>query len=180
MSMKVIDLIKNSPTTAFSFEVLPPLKGNSIEKVFNTIDTLREFDPKYINITTHRSEFLYKDMEGGLYKRVAVCTRPGTVAVAAAIQNKYQIPAVPHIICSGFTQSETEYALIDLSFLGICDLLILRGDKAKHENRFIPTPEGHAHAIDLQAQVNRFNEGYFLDGSKMSLINTPFSYGVAG
>lgn len=178
--MKVIDLIKNSPTTAFSFEVLPPLKGSSIEKVFNTIDTLREFDPKYINITTHRSEFLYKDMEGGLYKRVAVRTRPGTVAVAAAIQNKYQIPAVPHIICSGFTQSETEYALIDLSFLGICDLLILRGDKAKHENRFIPTPEGHAHAIDLQAQVNRFNEGYFLDGSKMSLINTPFSYGVAG
>ena len=93
--MKVIDLIKNSPTTAFSFEVLPPLKGNSIEKVFNTIDTLREFDPKYINITTHRSEFLYKDMEGGLYKRVTVRTRPGTVAVAAAIQNKYQIPAVP-------------------------------------------------------------------------------------
>ena len=178
--MKVIDLIKNSPTTAFSFEVLPPLKGNSIEKVFNTIDTLREFDPKYINITTHRSEFLYKDMEGGLYKRVTVRTRPGTVAVAAAIQNKYQIPAVPHIICSGFTQSETEYALIDLSFLGICDLLILRGDTAKHETRFIPTPEGHAHAIDLQAQVNRFNEGYFLDGSKMSLINTPFSYGVAG
>ncbi|MCH5327723.1 MAG: methylenetetrahydrofolate reductase [NAD(P)H] [Coprobacter sp.] len=178
--MSVVDLISGQQSTAFSFEVLPPLKGNSIEKVFATIDRLREFDPKYINITTHRSEMVYKDMEGGLYKRISERTRPGTVAVAAAIQNKYQIPAVPHLICSGFSQSETEYALIDLSFLGICDLLILRGDKAKHENKFIPVSDGHAHAIDLQQQVNRFNEGYFLDGSKMSLLNTPFTYGVAG
>ena len=178
--MSIVDLISDKQSTAFSFEVLPPLKGNSIEKVFNTIDKLREFDPKYINITTHRSEFVYKDMEGGLYKRISERTRPGTVAVAAAIQNKYQIPAVPHLICSGFTKSETEYALIDLNFLGIYDLLILRGDKAKHDNKFVPTPDGHTHAIDLQQQVNRFNEGYFLDGSKMSLMDTPFSYGVAG
>ena len=116
--MSIVDLISDKQSTAFSFEVLPPLKGNSIEKVFNTIDKLREFDPKYINITTHRSEFVYKDMEGGLYKRISERTRPGTVAVAAAIQNKYQIPAVPHLICSGFTKSETEYALIDLNFLG--------------------------------------------------------------
>lgn len=159
--MSIVDLISDKQSTAFSFEVLPPLKGNSIEKVFNTIDKLREFDPKYINITTHRSEFVYKDMEGGLYKRISERTRPGTVAVAAAIQNKYQIPAVPHLICSGFTKSETEYALIDLNFLGIYDLLILRGDKAKHDNKFVPTPDGHTHAIDLQQQVNRFNEGYF-------------------
>lgn len=177
--MSVVDLINNTRTTAFSFEVLPPLKGNSIEKVFKTIDRLREYDPKYINITTHRSEIIYKDIEGGLYKRVSERTRPGTVAVAAAIQNKYQIPAVPHLICSGFTKSETEYALIDLNFLGIYDLLILRGDKAKHDNKFVPTPEGHEHALDLQHQVNRFNEGYFLDGSKTSL-NIPFTYGVAG
>lgn len=178
--MKITDLIRNNGNTAFSFEVLPPLKGNSIEKVFNTIDLLREFDPKYINITTHRSEYIYRTIENGLYQRVSERTRPGTVAIAAAIQHKYQIPAVPHIICSGFTKPETEYALIDLNFLGICDLLILRGDKAKHEARFTPTPEGHSHAIDLQEQVNRFNNGYFLDGSKMEMVNTPFSYGVAG
>lgn len=178
--MRVIELIKNSRTTAFSFEVLPPLKGNSIEKVFRTIDTLREFDPKYINITTHRSEQIYQNTSDGLFRRVSVRPRPGTVAVAAAIQNKYQIPAVPHIICSGFTKSETEYALIDLNFLGIYDLLLLRGDKAKSEARFIPTPEGHAHAIDLQEQVNRFNEGSFLDDTEMEKMDTPFSYGVAG
>ncbi|MEG1574273.1 MAG: methylenetetrahydrofolate reductase [NAD(P)H] [Bacteroidales bacterium] len=177
--MKVIELIKNSTTTAFSFEVLPPLKGNSIERVYKTIDTLREFDPKYINITTHRSEYIYKNTEGGLYKRIAVRNRPGTVAIAAAIQNRYGVTAVPHIICSGFTKNEIEYSLIDLNFLGIYDLLILRGDKAKHEPHFTPIPEGHSHAIELQEQVNRFNAGYFQDGTQM-IIDTPFSYGVAG
>ncbi len=178
--MKITELIQNNKETAFSFEVLPPLKGNSIEKVFNTIDLLREFDPKYINITTHRSEITYRDTDDGLYKRISERRRPGTVAIAAAIQNKYQIPAVPHIICSGFTKSETEYVLIDLSFLGIYDIFILRGDKAKHEPRFMPAADGHEHAIDLQRQVNRFNEGYFLDGSKMEQDNMPFTYGVAG
>lgn len=178
--MRVTDILTDNKTTAFSFEVLPPLKGNSIDKVFRTIDELREFDPKYINITTHRSECSYKEIEGGLYKRVTERNRPGTVAVAAAIQHKYQITAVPHVICSGFTQSETEYVLIDLNFLGIYDLLLLRGDKAKHDNRFVPQTDGHEHAIELQGQVNRFNQGYFLDGSKMELMDTPFSYGVAG
>lgn len=178
--MKIAELIQNKKETAFSFEVLPPLKGNSIEKVFNTIDLLREFDPKYINITTHRSEVVYRDTDDGLYKRISERRRPGTVAIAAAIQNKYQIPAVPHIICSGFTKSETEYVLIDLSFLGIYDIFILRGDKAKHDPRFVPTDDGHEHAIDLQRQVNRFNEGYFLDGTKMEQDNMPFTYGVAG
>ena len=178
--MKVTELIQSNKETAFSFEVLPPLKGNSIEKVFHTIDLLREFDPKYINITTHRSEIVYRDTDDGLYKRISERRRPGTVAIAAAIQNKYQIPAVPHVICSGFTKSETEYVLIDLSFLGIYDIFILRGDKAKHESCFIPTADGHEHAIDLQRQVNRFNEGYFLDGTRRELNAIPFSYGVAG
>ena len=114
--MKVKELITNSNKTAFSFEVLPPLKGNSIEKVFKTIDRLREFDPQYINITSHRSEYIYKEADGGLYKRVAVRTRPGTVALASAIQHKYNITVVPHIICSGFSRSEIEYSLIDLNF----------------------------------------------------------------
>ena len=175
--MKVIDLINNSKKTAFSFEILPPLKGTGIEKLYQTVDTLREFDPKYINITTHRSEYVYKDLGNGLFQRNRLRRRPGTVAVAAAIQNKYNIPVVPHIICSGFTKEETEYVLIDLKFLDINDLLLLRGDKAKHETAFVPT--GHSFATELQEQVNRFNDGYFLDGSKMKVIDEPFSYGMA-
>ena len=177
--MKVIEHIKNSKSTAFPFEVLTPLKGNSIASVYATIDKLREFDPKYINITTHRSEYVYKDTDDGLFKRVITRNRPGTVAIAAAIQSRYGITAVPHIICSGFSKYEIEYSLIDLNFLGIYDLLILRGDKAKHEQYFTPLPDGYSHAIELQQQVNLFNQGYFLDGSKTT-ITTPFSYGVAG
>ena len=157
--MKIADLIKSNGSTGFSFEILPPLKGSSIEKSFQSIDKLREFAPLYINITTHRSELVYKDTPDGLFRRVSERSRPGTVAVAAAIKNKYQIPTVPHLICSGFTALETEYALIDLNFLGICDLLILRGDKAKHENRFTAVQGGYEHAIELERQVNRFNEG---------------------
>lgn len=176
--MSVIEKIQSAAgKTAFSFELLPPLKGNGIENVYRTIDTLREFDPKYINITTHRSEMVFKEKPGGLFERVAERHRPGTVAIAAAIQNKYKIPVVPHIICSGFTREETEYALIDLQFLGIYDLLLLRGDKAKHEKEFAPT--GHTHATELQEQVNQFNQGVFLDGSKMKSGITPFSYGMA-
>jgi len=153
------------------------LKGNGIETVYRTIDTLREFDPKYINITTHRSELVFKEKGNGLFEQVAERHRPGTVAIAAAIQNKYKIAVVPHVICSGFSREETEYALIDLQFLGITDLLLLRGDKAKHERDFSPT--GHKHATELQTQVNDFNEGLFLDGSKMRSPVTPFSYGMA-
>lgn len=174
--MSLVDKIKSAKTTAFSFELLPPLKGNGIDSVYRTIDTLREFDPKYINITTHRSELVFKETANGLFERVAERHRPGTVAIAAAIQNKYKITVVPHIICSGFTREETEYALIDLQFLGITDLLLLRGDKAKHEKEFSPT--GHAHATELQEQVNKFNKGLFLDDSQMKSL-TPFSYGMA-
>ena len=177
--MKVIDLINSSKSTAFSFEILPPLKGNSIQKVYNVIDKLIEFDPKYINITSHHSEYIYKTLPDGSFQKVNIRKRPGSVAIASAIQNKYGIPAVPHIICKGFTKDETEYALIDLNFLGVNNLLILRGDiktlEASQQN-----PElYHDHATDLQQQVNHFNEGIALDGSKIDGIETPFSYGMA-
>lgn len=178
--MKVIDLITNSEKTAFSFEVLPPLKGNSIDKVFRTIETLREFDPKYINITTHRSDIVYKTTESGLFRQVVERKRPGTVAIAAAIQNNYKIPAVPHIICSGFSKSEIEYSLIDLNFLGIYDLLVLRGDKSKNLPIGGADVDSHSYALELQGQVNRYNEGFFLDGSQMDGLPSRFSYGVAG
>lgn len=175
--MSVVEKIKKAGSTAFSFELLPPIKGNGIESVYRTIDMLREFDPKYINITTHRSEMVFKEKPDGLFERVAERHRPGTVAIAAAIQNKYKISVVPHIICSGFSREETEYALIDLQFLGITDLLLLRGDKGKHEKEFSPT--GHRYATELQEQVNAFNQGVFLDGSRMRTEITPFSYGMA-
>lgn len=137
--MKVIDLINSSKNTAFSFEILPPLKGNSIQKVYNVIDKLIEFDPKYINITSHHSEYIYKTLPDGSFQKVNIRKRPGSVAIASAIQNKYGITAVPHIICKGFTKDETEYALIDLNFLGVYDLLLLRGD-VKH---WKPDKNGH-------------------------------------
>ncbi len=175
--MSLVDkMISTGGKTAFSFELLPPLKGNGIEGVYRTIDALLEFDPKYINITTHRSEMVYKEKADGLFERVAERHRPGTVAIAAAILNKYKIPVVPHILCSGFTKEETEYVLIDLQFLGVTDLLLLRGDKARHDKAFIPT--GHSHATELQVQVNQFNQGYFLDGSQMK-VPANFSYGMA-
>ena len=117
--MKIIDLIKQGSGTAFSFEVLPPLKGTGIEGLKRTIEKLREYNPAYINITTHRSEYVYTDLGDGLMQRSRLRRRPGTVAVAAAIQNEYRIPVVPHILCSGFTREETEYVLLDLQFLGI-------------------------------------------------------------
>lgn len=177
--MKVIDLIKSNDNTAFSFEILPPLKGTGIEKLYHTIDSLREFDPKYINITTHRSEYVYRDLGNELYERRKLRRRPGTVAVAAAIQNKYNITVVPHILCSGFTREETEYVLLDLQFLNITDLLVLRGDKARHETAFTPEGNGYHHAVELQHQINDFNKGLFVDGSAIKVTGTPFSYGVA-
>lgn len=177
--MSVIDLINKHGRTAFSFELLPPLKGNNIDKLFSNIDMLREFDPQYINITTHRSEYVYKDLGNGLYERHRVRRRPGSVAVAAAIKNKYNINVVPHVLCSGYTREDTEYELIDLQFLEIYDLLVLRGDKAKDESKFVPEQGGNVHALDLQKQVNDFNCGIFIDGSEMQAPKTPFSYGVA-
>ncbi|MDR0349289.1 MAG: methylenetetrahydrofolate reductase [NAD(P)H] [Tannerella sp.] len=176
--MRVIDHIKNSKKTAFSFEILPPLKGNSIQKVYNVIDKLREFDPKYINITSHHSEYIEKKEPNGSIRKVNIRKRPGSVAIASAIQHKYGITAVPHIICKGFTKDETEYALIDLNFLGVHDLLLLRGDVKTLE---VSQNAGlyHDYAADLQQQVNNFNKGIALDGSAFEGIDTPFSYGMA-
>ena len=176
--MKVIDLINSSKSTAFSFEILPPLKGNSIHKVYNFIDKLIEFDPKYINITSHHSEYIYKTLPDGSFQKVNIRKRPGSVAIASAIQNKYGITAVPHIICKGFTKDETEYALIDLNFLGVYDLLLLRGD-VKTQEAGQKTDIYHEHATDLQQQVNDFNKGIVIDGSVFEANETPFSYGMA-
>ena len=177
--MSVIDIINNRKGTAFSFELLPPLKGNNIDKLYDAIDKLREFEPAYINITDHRSEFVFKDMGGGVYTRLRLRRRPGSVAVAAAIKNKYDITVVPHVLCSGFTREDTEYELLDLQFLGIYDLLVLRGDKAPDEKGFTPEKGGNAHALDLAYQIQDFNRGIFVDGSQMLVTKTPFSFGVA-
>ena len=160
--MRVIDLINGSKQTAFSFEILPPLKGNHIQRVYDVIDRLREFEPKYINITSHHSEYVEKTQPDGRVRKVSIRKRPGSVAIASAIQSRYGITAVPHIICKGFTREETEYALIDLNFLGVYDLLLLRGDvKGLTDDR----PERyHTHASGLQHQVNLFNRGIALDG----------------
>lgn len=176
--MKVIDLIRGAERTAFSFEILPPLKGNSIQKVYKVIDRLLPFDPKYINITSHHSEFIYKTLPDGSFQKVNIRKRPGSVAIASAIQNKYGIPAVPHIICKGFTKDETEYALIDLNFLGVYDLLLLRGDVKTLDTSSQPELY-HEHATDLQRQVNDFNRGIAVDGSTFEANETPFSYGMA-
>lgn len=176
--MKVTDLINNRKSTAFSFEILPPLKGNSIQKVYNIIDKLIEFDPQYINITSHHSEYIYKTMPDGSFQKVNIRKRPGSVAIASAIQNKYGVTAVPHIICKGFTKDETEYGLIDLNFLGVHNLLLLRGDtKTLEPNQM--GPQYHEHATDLQKQVNDFNQGIAVDGSRFEANETPFSYGMA-
>ena len=177
--MKVIDLIHDNNSKPFSFEVLPPLKGNGTAQLFNTIDRLKVFEPRYINITTHRSEFVYKDLGNGLMQRQRVRRRPGTIAIAAAIQQRYGIPVVPHIVCSGHTREDLEYMLLDLQFLGISDLLVLRGDKAKEDHMFQPTGDGPSHAIELIEQINEFNCGRFFDGTEIKCPGEHFRYGVA-
>jgi methylenetetrahydrofolate reductase (NADPH) len=175
----MLEHLNNSTSPTFSFEILPPLKGNSIHKVYDIIDKLREFDPKYINITAHHSEYVYKELPDGGFRRVSIRKRPGTVAIAACIQNKYGIEAVPHIICKGFTKEETEYALLDLNFLGISNLLLLRGD-AKNVDTLNQDPSlYHQHATDLQLQVNNFNKGIAIDDTRLEGIETPFTYGMA-
>lgn len=178
--MNIAELIQNNTgKTGFSFEVLPPLKGNGTDNLFRTIDTLKEFDPKYINITTHRSEFVYQEQTDGSYQRLRIRRRPGTIAVSSAIMQRYNIKVVPHVVCSGFSSEEIEYMLLDLQFLGISDILLLRGDKAKDEARFRPVPGGYCHTTELIEQVNRFNDGFFRDGSPIKNPGKKFSYGVA-
>lgn len=166
-------------TTKYSFEVLPPLKGTGTGNLFKTIDILKEFDPELLNITTHRSEYIYTEQADGTYVKSRLRRRPGTVAVASAIMQRYQLRVVPHVLCSGYSREDTEYMLLDLQFLGIKDILILRGDKAPDEKRFVPEKNGNSHATELIEQVNQFNAGKFLDGSDIKVPGEPFEYGVA-
>lgn len=176
--MSVAELLKNRDTTAFSIEVLPPLRGMSIEQVYKSIDNLMEFAPTYINITTHRSDVRYVEVEGGVFQRIIEHKRPGTVAIAAALKSRYNVPTVPHVICSGFTPSEIENELIDLQYLGITDLLLLRGDRIA--SRDICPDNEYEHTIDLCRQVEAFNLGKMVDGAENRLLLSPFTYGVAG
>lgn len=178
--MSVASFLASPHATAFSFEILPPLRGKGIDNIFRDIDRLMPFAPAYVNITTHRTEVVYKETDDGTYVRYTTRRRPGTTAIAAAIKGRYGLLTVPHVICSGNTALETENELIDLSYLGITDLLVLRGDRAKGENRFTAVPGGHEHAAALCRQVNAFNDGMMLDGTQGAPPSEPFSYGVAG
>lgn len=178
--MKVIDHIKNSTATRFSFEILPPLKGMSIQSIYDGIDPLMEFKPPFINVTYHREEHVYKERHDGLLQKISVRKRPGTVGICAAIINKYHVDAVPHIICGGFTKEETENALIDLQFLGIENILALRGDPIKNETHFIANKAGHQYAVDLVDQVVEMNNGNFLNEETGNAAATNFCIGAAG
>lgn len=176
---KIIDIIERRKHPFLSLEILPPLKGNSIYKVFDIIERLKKFDPQFVNITSHHSEYVYKPLPNGTHKRVSIVKRPGTVAISAAIQNRYGLIPVPHIICRGFTKEETEYALLDLNFLGINNLMLLRGDDKREYISDADKDSYHEHATDLQNQVNLFNKGIGLEDMAIQGIETPFSYGMA-
>lgn len=178
--MKVTDIIREAGKTIFSFELLPPLKGNDTSRINRTIESLMDFNPGYINITTHRDEIEYREQPDGRIIRKTTRKRPGTVAIAAAIQHKYNIPVVPHILCGGFTRSETEHVLIDLNFLGIHNVLALRGDGLKGDAVFRPEPDGHAHANELVEQIVNLGKGVYLDPDLKNNHPLDFCIGVAG
>lgn len=179
--MKITDHINNAGgKTLFSFELLPPVKGQSIQQVYNAIDPLMEFNPPFIDVTYHREDYIYKQHPNGLLEQVSYRKRPGTVAICAAIMNRYKVDAVPHLICGGFTKEETENALIDLQFLGIDNVLVLRGDARKADASFVPTPGGHAYACDLLEHVVNMNNGKYLHEDIDGSDGTDFCIGVAG
>jgi methylenetetrahydrofolate reductase (NADPH) len=178
--MKITDHLKQAKSTLFSIEILPPLKGKSIQSIFDGIDPLMEFKPSFVDVTYHREEYLYKKRDGGYLEKVSIRKRPGTVGICAAIMNKYHVDAVPHIICGGFSKEETENALIDLHFLGIDNVLALRGDSIKSESEFIPEPNGNAYAIDLVKQVVFMNKGKYMEDDLADVAPTNFCIGVAG
>jgi methylenetetrahydrofolate reductase (NADPH) len=178
--MKITEHIQQAKDTLISFEVLPPLKGKTIVSLYDHLDPLMEFKPSWINVTYHRSETMFKKKPDGTFEKVEVRKRPGTVGICAAIMNHYQVDAVPHIICGGFTKRETEDALIDLDFLGIDNVLALRGDAAKNESAFEPEPNGNNYALDLIRQVNNMNNGLYIDEDIKNGGKTKFCIGVAG
>lgn len=179
--MRVIDQIKNSETTLFSFELLPPLKGHNIELIYQAIDPLTEFNPSFINITYHQEEVVYKKHPSGLLEKKTIRKRPGTVAISAAIKYRYpSVEVVPHLICGGFSKEDTEYALIDFHYLGINNLLALRGDPPKGIRGFIPEPDGHPYASGLVKQIIDMNRGKYLDENLRNTTATDFCVGIAG
>ena len=178
--MKVTEHLLNAKKTLFSYEILPPLKGASIDSIYSNLDPLMEFNPPFIDVTYHREEYVYDKKKNGLLERRSVRKRPGTVGICAAIMNKYNVDTVPHIICGGFNKEETENALIDLDFLGIDNLLVLRGDPINSETYFTAESGGHKYASDLIHQVNSLNNGIYLDDELTNSSNTSFCMGVAG
>jgi methylenetetrahydrofolate reductase (NADPH) len=177
---KVTDHIKNAKNTLFSLEILPPSTGESIQKLFDNIAPLMEFKPKFIDVTYHREEFVYKKMPNGLLEQKSIRKRPGTVSICAALMHKFNVDTVPHIICGGFTKEETEYALIDLNFLGIDNVLALRGDPIKGQKSFEPSHGGHRFADELVSQIRDMNKGHYLSDELENPTPTKFCVGVAG
>lgn len=178
--MKVTDHIKQAKDTLISFEILPPLKGRGIQSLYQHLDPLMEFKPSFINVTYHRSEHVFKKKADGTFEKVVVRKRPGTEAICAAIMNKYNVDTVPHLICGGFGINETEDALINLHYLGIDNVLVLRGDSAKNESSFEPEPGGHKYALDLLKQVCNLNSGIYIEQDLKNTSQTKFCIGVAG
>ncbi|HTE22973.1 methylenetetrahydrofolate reductase [NAD(P)H] [Flavitalea sp.] len=178
--MKVVDHIREAKGTLVSFEILPPLKGKTINSIYDQLDPLMAFKPSFINVTYHRSEHVFKKKADGSFDKVEVRKRPGTVGICAAIMNHYKVDAVPHLICGGFTKRETEDALIDLNFIGVDNVLVLRGDAAKNETVFEPEPDGNRNAFELLRQVNNLNNGIYLEDDIRDGFRTSFSIGVAG
>ena len=178
--MKVIDHIRKASSTLVSLEILPPLKGKSIEAVYNHLDPLMEFNPSFVNVTYHRSEHVFKNKPDGSFEKVVVRKRPGTEAICASIANRYNVDTVPHLICGGFNLQDTEDALLTLSYLGIDNVLVLRGDAEKNETSFVPEPGGHKYAIDLLKQVSNLNRGVYLEEELKGTNGTTFCVGIAG
>ena len=178
--MKITEHLAQSKHTLVTFEVLPPLKGKTITSLYDHLDPLMEYKPSWINVTYHRSETMFKRKADNSFEKVEVRKRPGTVGICAAIMNYYKIDAVPHLICGGFSKRETEDALIDLNFLGIDNVLTLRGDAPKNEASFIPEPDGNRFAIDLMKQALRMNNGLYIDEDIRDGGKTNFCIGVAG
>ncbi|HEU4902107.1 MAG TPA: methylenetetrahydrofolate reductase [NAD(P)H] [Flavisolibacter sp.] len=178
--MKVIEHINEAKGTLVSFEILPPLKGKSINALWEHLDPLMEFKPAFINVTYHRSESMFKKKPDGTFEKVEVRKRPGTVGICAALMNRYKVDAVAHLICGGFNKQETEDALIDLHFLGVNNVLVLRGDAPKNESSFEPEPGGHRYAIELLQQVTNMNNAIYLEEDLKNAVRTEFCIGVAG
>ncbi len=176
----VIDLINGSKRPLFTFELLPPLKGHSIERIYSTIGGLIEYEPAYINFTSHRNEEVLTERPDGLLEKRVTRKRPGTIALAAAVKYKYNVNVVPHILCGGFSKEETENALIDMNFLGINDVLALRGDPPRGSRVFIPNASGHSNTNQLVQQITDMNRGHYLDPEMKNTVATSFCIGVAG